>query len=561
MDLILLQSSGLMKKRTIIRCGSKVLTAAVLQDFNGIPRIVDVISVELTPKSDSSDDWLVAVGEALEKIPVHVRYNTEIVVPPNFEVFVKLIKIPHSNSLNFKQALQFEFNHAFRGGVDEWVYDVFQPNKKSDSAYCFAMHRLFVEKFLDCLLRAHVDFNYLCPEHLLNNFALKSKGIHDAVCIHIGKKVSAVTFVGKQFSHVKNISIAGDWINNKISEAADIEYDAAEKRKLDLALDSAGKDVNDSSFIIYYLTQFAQTLSSEIKKSELYYYSRFAELPITKIIVSGNGGNYEQVNSIFEEKLKCSVISDFSIFSDCLDSSLADDKRNLIKQCLGAFYGGALCLFSKDMTTVNLFSEDLQDQLVFQRNSPRYMVLVITFVVFMMLCFKFLASNVVFLEDKKLAFIEKSKECDRNIENYNKMFSAYSCITQGIDSLKQVFDTQAMWINVFSQLQNVMSKAGNTWIDQFEWRDCAPHIAKNNNAQASGSASSKSIKLTLKHFNDKNFSTENAVKCAVDSLMLDIGKMDFASIVKDVQLKKESDEILQISFEIVLKENFWGTFE
>lgn len=548
-----------MKKKTIIRCGSKSLTAAVFQDFNGVPKIVDVISIKLEPKSDSEEDWLLSLSGALEKIPLNVRYNTEIVVPPNSDVFIKLIKIPHSSSLNFKQALQFEFNHAFRGGTNEWVYDVFQPNEQSDSAYCFAMHRIFIEKFLDCLLRAHVDFKYLCPEHLLNNFALKSKGIYDAVCVHIGKKSSAVTFVGKRFSHVKNINIAGDWINHKISEAADVDYDVAEKRKLDLAVGSSEKNITDSSFIVYYLTQFAQSLYSEIKKSELYYCSRFAEAPVSTVVISGNGGNYEQVNAVFKEKLKGNVISDFSIFSDCLDESLTDDKKNIIKQCIGAFYGGALCLFLQNMQPVNLFSDDLQDQLIFQRNSPRYMILIITFVIFMLLCFKFLSKNVAFLEDKKISLIEKSKAADRNITNYNEMLVSYSSVIKGIDNLKQVFDSQSEWINIFAQVQNVMAKAGNTWINEIDWCDYMPRVSKKNISQDSCIKSDRSFKLTLKRFNDQKNSGESSVKNIINSLISDIENLSFVSSVRDVQLNKESDEILQISFEIVLKEKF-GVF-
>lgn len=540
-----------MKRKTIIRCGSKALTVAVVEDFNGESKIVDVLCEKIIPTSDTSTAWMDAVSAALEKIPLKIRYNTDIIIPPNFEVFIKLIKIPHASNGNFKQALHFEFNHAFGGGSSQWVYDSFRPDPKSDSAYCFAMHRSFIENFIDRLLRAHVDFRYMCPEHLLNNVALRSKNKTDCLSLHIGKTVSSVSFVGKNFTHVKNFNIAGDWINRKIAEAADIEYDEAEKRKRDLATTSEDKNVSNASFIAYYLTQFAQRLHVEVKKSELYYCSRFKENPVSDVIISGNGGNYDQVLSTFGQSIAGRVVRDFDIFRDCLGSDLSDDVVYPIKQCLGAFYGAMVCLSNKNIRSVNLFSDDLQDQLIFQRNSPKYMMIIVACVLFMLLCYGFLRSNVTFLEGKKQVLIEKSEEVDRNIANYNKTYDVYSDLIGGIDSIKSIYDGQSSMIDMLNDLQNVVLDIGYAWIDSFNWKNI--YISSKTNLSTLGTSDPKLIKITVKRFFENGFTGEKEQQDVVDSLIFKISNLKFVEKIDTVLLEASTDKILKISFNIILK--------
>ncbi len=525
-----------MKDNVIMRCGTNHVTFVTISN-HGV--FTNVESFYISTHNTDEKAWLKALSITLSQVPKKLKEQVSIVIPPNWNIFTKYITLPEVDKNKTKEALSFEFKQNFPGEPEEWIWEPYRFNKNTNDVFIIAMQRGFTEHFLDALLRNNLNFSYLCPEILLLQASLPKQTHADENCIlaQIGTSNTLLYISNKKAQYIRMIPIADDWIDKQIAVSQKISLQDARKVK-----DSQIKLLNDksaSSFIKYYIRQFAQKIQQELKRSELFFCRTFNQTQTSKMILCGSVVHIQEFSDTIQEFNQNVEVEQASSYAPqkLFHKSLSDEKRNTLSENILTYLGAIEILSRNDSPVLNLFSDIFKKQIYFQQRHPTYMAAMIIVILVTMLGLKLNKQKVTFLESQKLALEAKLRESIIDSQKYKETIESEQRLRESIIYIKNMLYSQDSWLEIFNCLQQSINQLKCSWIDSFHWKDSdKPNI----------------IHIIVKTFIDEaNAQGVNDIETFLNS----IKTCNMISKINNVVISETKDSVRSFSFDIELNNN------
>jgi Tfp pilus assembly PilM family ATPase len=520
----------------IMRCSAeKVVTVEV--DPMGIILHANKYDIQCSPETDIlTEEWLQALSRAIAKIPMAIRKKITLVIPPDEEIFIRHIQIPDVTERSTKEAFRFECEQQFPDGAEEWCFDFYQTKGQVNNAFVVAIHRTFLDRIVDVLIRNKLQFSYVCPGVLLNTVAMQSHidSSLNSMLIHIDKTCSYLICSGDNIEYLRTLPISATDFNRSISQSQKVSMTQAEELQLEFLSD---KDSTNRTFMTYYAKQFSHKLRQELKKSELYYCRTFRQPPITTLYLSGGRcGLY----SHFKETTEVEMVDVFDALKNNISQDLRADEVGLIKDELGVFVGAAHCLRNAQTKILNLFSVNFTNQIEFQRQNFGYWLTLVVIALLTLTGLKILKKDVIDCTTKRAALEAKLFETDIDVTRYTEVSQERTAYHSFIKDAKLALYSQATWIDLFNELQSKIEVLKTAWVESLVWED-----RKND-------TDFDRIKVMAKILMIDGDARQTANK-DIENFITSLGGMESAQRIDNIKMSSSSDHILSFSFDIVLK--------
>lgn len=524
-----------MSEHVIMRCGANAISVAkVTRDCI----ITDVSFYSITNDPIGIDDaaeWLKLFAQAINKIPKNIRRSISFVIPPNKHTVIGYINIPDVTDKSKKEAFQFECNGLFPGGKDEWAWDVYQPFDGSNYAYVFGIRHTFAEQFVDILLRNKIQFKYIYPEVLLNNISVKQcLNIAGSVIVaNVGSQVSVLSCLSHSAEYLRNVSISSSDLTRTISDAQKISIEQSVRLQDEFF---GGKENDNSALMAYYIKQFIQRLSQEIKRSELFYCRTFQQSPVSTIILTGKA---RKLCRHFRHDDNVNII-DVSEISSRYIAISDHEKSEHIKENICSFIGAAYCINNKRTNFLNSLVSNFVNQSEFQRQNIGYLLLAVAVTLIELTALKICSKDVLALEVEKEALSAKLVEMNTDSIRFREASNAAKKYHQFIHGVKMSFDSQAEWSKILHILQSKIAELKTAWIDSMEWND--ENVG--NGRQC--------IHFVMKQWIEDPGMKKQYNDC-LESFIEKLSDNDIIDHVENLAIDDDDDTVISLSFDVILR--------
>jgi hypothetical protein len=519
-----------------MRCGAK---SVVLVEADGGGTILSASAYEMDFNSEIdilTEEWLHAFAKAVALIPKKIRKRVQLVIPPNNEVFVRHVHIPDVTEKSAGEAFRFECEREFVGGNADWCFDIYHMNGRINHAFAMAIHKTFLDRIVDILLRNGVHFSYVCPEILLNTIALNGcvEAPMNSMLVHIGATSSYVSCIGSDAEYFRTLPISGMVLNRTICDARKVS--AARADELQLEFLGQG-DSENRVFMTYYAKQFAQKLRQEIKKSELFYCRTFGQNPIGRLYLTGSRcGLYRY----FKTEDDVELIEMFDSMKGRIGGGVTAGEIDILRDNIGTFIGAANCLRENRKDVLNLFAVDFSDQVEFQRQHVSYLLILVVISLLTLAGLKILKKDVIDLSTKRDMLSARMLEIDVDVARYAEVLREKTESHEFIKNAKLTIASQVAWAGILNELQAKIKALRMAWIDSLSW-----------NTKKDGNGRDK-ISLVV-----KMFVVDDAAKSAANERISDfIESLGDGAIgtIENVKMLQANKYVLSFSFDIAIRE-------
>jgi hypothetical protein len=520
----------------IMLCGSDAVTVAVV---DASLSIIHAESYEMqvdATASNASTLWLSEFEKTVARIATRIRKKITFIIPPSGEVFIKYLQVPDVTNGSLREAFRFECEREFPGGADEWSWDIYQTEKQSDRAFGIAINRVFLERFIDILIRNGIKFLYICPEILLNAIALGKcvDSSANSMLLCVEDVSSHLLCIGENAEYFRALPIAASHLNKTIADAQKITLARAEELQLEFL---ENQDSENRTLMTYYVKQFAQKLRQELKKSELFYCRTFKQNPTAKLYLAGDKS---KLYALFKSEENSETVDLSDALSAHFSPGLSDGERKLVAGHVGAFIGGAYCMANGVAKILDLFSNDFSRQIEFQRKHLGWLLILASITLMAMTWLKILKKDSVDLETRRAALEAKLIETNTDISRFNTLTKERNELYGFIKNAKLSLHSQWVWAKLFSDLQSMVEAMGTAWVESLSWID-----------KKNGANDRVGITAKLLIVDDE---ARETVDERIENFFQSLGNVDCIDRVENIALAMQSKEILMFSFDAVLKE-------
>ncbi len=301
----------------------------------------------------SSDTSIKAYSEALKEFFIESKFSTSRVVMALAEkdVFMGIIKMPVMNDRDLKTSINYEAEQYIPLPINEvnLTYeklDIPTSEKDKMNVEIVAARKTILDKYTQIIKDAKLLPIALEPEALAVGRSLSSMTSNSTavVILHLGhtKTLIAITYRG-YVVFTRTLPIGGDTFTRAIEQELQLDYSQADEYKK-----TYGMNKNQVDGKLYkVLEPVIQKVMTELKRSEVFFTSRFSGVNINRVILSGGTALMPGLILYMANNLDIEVELSNPFKSLTFAKAIESKKKNIIDD--GPIYTTAVGLALKDL--------------------------------------------------------------------------------------------------------------------------------------------------------------------------------------------------------------------
>ncbi len=417
--------------------------------------------------------WNRAVGQALDAGKRSSKLTgAAAVVMPGHLTLVKFVKTPSVEKSKRAKIIEFEVQQNIHYAPQEVVlgYHVVADDGLDIDLLLAAGKITVVEGLCKSLVGAGVKPESVIPSvyALYRAFKYNQPSSEDSdLVIAIGARSTHLLFLEKGRYLSRTIPLAGNSITQAIAD--EIKQDFAHAEVLKVQVLGGRSELAESSparkAVIGAAQTFVNQLHAEITRSLLSFRRQSgAELP-ARVHVTGGGSLIPNLPETLTEKLKLPV-GRFDPLKNVDLGAGASEARE--RSAVLADLVGAAIIRSEKKPVLNLLPPSLVSAAAFARQQPFYVLAA--------------AALVVALAIPAVTFYQTTQEAKQKLDEMNVDLKGMEKFQSNIDannkklqaaadqiaSIRDLGASMANWINLFTDLQDRLTKAGDVWLDDLK---------------------------------------------------------------------------------------------
>ena len=269
----------------------------------------------LLPASDlNEDDWVAAVGSALQKLQRTERLRGECVLGlPGHLTFHRLLRVPRVTARQRRKIIEFEQCQGMPTAAGEmiWSQAPVTETEGGQELILAAAKRRIVEK-----LGAQVRGIGLFPCAVLPAWLVLRQAIvccpptaGDALVLAVGARSSHLVLCGRDRFFARTIALGGNMITQKLAEDLQLDFQSAEALKLQGFAVGAelGNGQRERKAGQMALDQFVRRLCAEIQRSPPLALPADDPARPTALFLTGGGARLRELPGALTERLQLQV--------------------------------------------------------------------------------------------------------------------------------------------------------------------------------------------------------------------------------------------------------------
>lgn len=263
-----------------------------------------------------ADALVKEIQEALRTAkPVPIKNRETILSLPESKCFIKVIKMPKSNSEDIEEAIRFKAEEYFPLNAEEMYLDwrlldstecsLDGKGDSSDVLVAVASKNI-VESYLEVIDKAGLVPVVFEAESVATTRALLRDEAYmtgSVLVVDLGNdRTSFIFYKYPSLKFTQSIPVSGEKFTQAIAKGFKISFQKAEKLKYELGL---SRDSAEGEKVYDLLLPLMEDLVSNIAKSMDYYsdYFRSSSKEDFKIVVCGGGANLRSVDNFLAKAL------------------------------------------------------------------------------------------------------------------------------------------------------------------------------------------------------------------------------------------------------------------
>ena len=461
-------------KRLIINCGASCVTAAILSPSGGGLQVERFVSESLHYDYSDDDAWQNAVAAALRDLThTHKLSGTATLILPGSQVLTRPIRIPHVDPAKRAQTIAFEAQQNIPFQLHEVVWDsqeVSDDGVETEVLFV-ACKSAVINEFCASAAAAGLVVEHISAATLLDYNALQfayPDEAEDTLLINIGARSTNLLFANDEGFFIRNIQIGGNTLTQSIADSLGKSFGKAEEVKhkfftgeADYPEDDSGAKVLNSS-----ADAFMRRLSQEITRSIVNYRRQRNGAAPKRILLSGGGSMLRGLSEMLAEKQKVSVDFFDPLLNITLDGSINPDPS--LRLHIGEIIGEACRDLVPSGAGVNLLPGEIQSEMEFSKKKPLLVVAALCLAFSPLPAYLSFKSGTAELEKQAQQLrgqtsplVARQAAIQSNIQQANSLRNQ-------IAEVEGLMNSKTNWIQFFAELQEILYKAEDVWIDELE---------------------------------------------------------------------------------------------
>ena len=257
--------------------------------------------------------------------PFPIKCKYVICSLPEPKCFMQVVKLPQMSESEVAEAIKWKAEGQFPLKAEEMNLDwqILEKNEKRNlaifkkrefkdsskvSVFLAAVSRDLANSYIAVLEKAGLIPIVLEPESIATGRSLISEkeNLGAVMIIDLGKKrTNFIIYEEPAIRFTSDILLSGDLLTKAVADEFKIDFNEAEKMKIEFGLDATKKDGRIVKAILPHLSQ----LVKKIDQSRNYYYSEYFDSfnksgTMSKIILCGGGANLSGIASFLSLRIK-----------------------------------------------------------------------------------------------------------------------------------------------------------------------------------------------------------------------------------------------------------------
>ncbi len=461
-------------KRLIINCGASRVTAAVLSSSEGSIHVEQLVTEHLEYDYSNEDAWQGAVRSALHSLThEHKLSGKTTLLLPGSQVLTRPIRIPHVEESKRAQTIAFEAQQNIPFGLHEVIWDsqVIEDDGVETEVLFVACKTEVIEDLCKSAEGAGLVIERINAAPLLDYNALQhSSGVdEETLVINIGARSTNLLFCNSDGFYIRNIQLGGNTLTQGIADGVGKNFMQAEELKLkffggklDVSSDDSGAKLLTSS-----ADAFMRRMNQEITRSIVNYRRQKKGAAPKRIYLSGRGSLLTGLAEKLSESQKVQVELFDPVQTVTLDGGI-HEAMDLLRLQTGEIIGAACREMVPAGAGVNLLPTEVQDEMEFAKKKPLLLVGAICLALAPLpayLGFKGTSaeyrSAIQEVTAKTAPLTQRQLQIQTNLEQAQK-------VAESISMVEGLVNTKTNWIQFFAELQDILQKAQDVWIEDLE---------------------------------------------------------------------------------------------
>lgn len=252
------------------------------------------------------DDTLPAIATAIAGQSVFIRYHA----------------MPPMPKKELGEAVMFEAEALLPMPITEVLVDFFkigeivEVGKKKEELMIVAARKNMVEQLHKVIYDAGletavIDIEPLALLRTMNLLGMANVGEQAVALVDIGASNTTVSiFQGSILRFTRTVAFGGDKLTKVLMDDYQLTYDEAEATKKMVSL-NMDRDTNSFNVLLHQKTElliaYIENLITEIRRSLEYYRSRYRDVEIAKVVLSGGGAQMTGMVELIQDSLDVPV--------------------------------------------------------------------------------------------------------------------------------------------------------------------------------------------------------------------------------------------------------------
>jgi type IV pilus assembly protein PilM len=459
-------------KQLIINCGASRVTAAVVSSGGGQLYIEKLVTEALDYDYSSDDDWISALGSALEAL--HQRHKLSgkaSFIIPGSQVLTKTIRIPHVEPSKQAQIIAFEAQQNIPYPLHEVVWDsqVIGDDGVETEVLFIACKANTIDDFCTVVARAGFIVSSINAATILDYNALQfayPEMDDDLLLINVGARTTNLLFKNPDGFFVRNIQLGGNSLTQNIADSLGKSFAQAEEVKhkffngeLDYSDDDSGAKLLTSCS-----DSFIKRMGQEITRSVVNYRRQRKGAAPKKILLSGRGALLEGLSDQLAKSQKIDVSFFDPLQNVTLDGEAGSGSKSLRLE-LSEILGEAAQTMVADTAGVNLVPGAVQREMEFAGKKPFLLVAAILLAI---------APWPAYLGYKQLSadyataarsIQSKVPPLENRIRTISQNAEQADALSESIRQVEGLVNSKTNWIQFFAELQESLALTEDAWLD------------------------------------------------------------------------------------------------
>lgn len=258
-------------------------------------------------------------------------------------VIVRYVKMAKMQASDLAKSIKFEAEPYIPFNIEDVnlgfhiIGDVVEDGQVQMDTVIVAAKKEAVDTRIDILKSAGLqpavlDIDAFALENAYQSTIAGSESA-TVMFVNIGASFTNMSIVEKNVSRVvRDVSIAGSTFTKAVQNQLQIDYKAAEQKKIAIGLDGTHEDP-DAATVAEVLSSVARDLVTEIQRSMDFYVSQGTDRSISKIMLCGGGAGLKSLDKFIADELRVevSVFDPISALANA-PSDLTEDQRKALPQ-------------------------------------------------------------------------------------------------------------------------------------------------------------------------------------------------------------------------------------